>query len=197
MANLWKSIFGWLRNSGSQPQHGLREVHIPNPDKDTRGQMKPKYKEVIRQTPNFSKGRVITPQAVVLHHTAGSYVGSVAWCMNPESKVSYHCIIKRDGERTILASDNQRTWHAGTSYWRNSADLNSWSLGLAFEGDTNKEPLSEDMINSAIEYLVPRMKKLSLSIKDVTDHRTVSPNRKNDLKPSEYDRFIQELKKHI
>ncbi len=111
--------------------------------------------------------------------------------------VSYHCIIKRDGERTILAGDNQRAWHAGKSFWRGRPDLNSWSLGVAFEGDTYKEPLSKEMIESAIEYLVPRMKKLSLTIKDVTDHRTVSPNRKNDLKPSEFDRFMQELKHHI
>jgi N-acetyl-anhydromuramyl-L-alanine amidase AmpD len=159
--------------------------------------VKPKYKEVSRQTPNFSRGKVIIPKAVVLHHTSGGYAGSVAWCLNPESKVSYHCIIKRDGERTILASDNQRTWHAGKSYWRNRGDLNSWSLGVAFEGDTYKEPLSKEMIESAIEYLVPRMNRLSLTIKDVTDHRTVSPNRKNDLKPSEYDRFMQELKKHL
>jgi AmpD protein len=159
--------------------------------------VKPKYKEVSRQTPNFSRGKVIIPKAAVLHHTSGSYAGSVAWCLNPDSKVSYHCIVKRDGERTILASDNQRTWHAGKSFWRGRPDLNSWSLGVAFEGDTYKEPLSKEMIESAIEYLVPRMNRLSLTIKDVTDHRTVSPNRKNDLKPSEYDRFMQELKKHL
>jgi N-acetyl-anhydromuramyl-L-alanine amidase AmpD len=117
--------------------------------------------------------------------------------MNPASNVSYHCIIKRDGERTILASDNQRTWHAGVSNWKGRKDLNSWSLGVAFEGDTNKEPLSKEMIESAIEYLVPRMNRLSLTIKDVTDHRTVSPGRKNDLKLSEYDRFMQELKLHL
>lgn len=159
--------------------------------------MKPKYKEVSRQTPNFSKGRVITPKAVVLHHTSGSYAGSVAWCMNPASQVSYHVIIKEDGERTVLASDNQRTWHAGRSFWRNKPDLNSWSLGVAFAGDTYEKPLTKEQIESAIEYLLPRMKKLSLTIKDVTDHRTVSPNRKNDLKPSEYDRFVNELKQHL
>jgi N-acetyl-anhydromuramyl-L-alanine amidase AmpD len=197
MANLWKSIFGWLRNSGSQLPNGLREFHIPNPDKDTWRQVKPKYKEVFRQSPNVSRGRVITPKAIVLHHTSGNYAGSVAWCLNPNSQVSYHCIVKRDGDRTVLALDNQRAWHAGISNWKGRPDLNSWSLGLAFEGDTNKEPLSEDMINSAIEYLVPRMKELSLTIGDVTDHRTVSPGRKNDLKLSEYDRFMQALKKNL
>jgi len=58
------------------------------------------------------------------------------------------------------------------------------------------EPLSLDMINSAIEYLVPRMNKLSITITDITDHRTVSPNRKNDLNPTEYNRVIEALKNH-
>ena len=190
-------ILDWLRNLTGRADHRLRNIQLRNSDKNAERQVKPKYKEVSRQTPNFSKGRVIIPKAVVLHHTSGAYAGSVAWCMNPASKVSYHCIIKRDGERTILASDNQRTWHAGKSFWRGRTDLNSWSLGVAFEGDSYKEPLSKEMIESAIEYLVPRMNRLSLTIKDVTDHRTVSPNRKNDLKPSEYDRFVQELKKHL
>jgi len=195
--HIGRIIADWLRNLTVRPDHRLRDIQLRSPEEDTPRQVKPKYKEVSRQTPNFSKGRVITPKAVVLHHTAGAYAGSVAWCMNPASQVSYHCIIKRDGERTVLASDNQRTWHAGVSNWKGRNDLNSWSLGVAFEGDTNKEPLSKEMIESAIEYLVPRMKKLSLTIKDVTDHRTVSPGRKNDLKLSEYDRFMQELKKHL
>jgi len=196
MGNIWQLLFGWVRNSWDQPQHRLRKTDLRDTREDTQRQVtEPKqYKEVYRQTPNYTRNKEITPTAVVLHHTSGSYAGSVDWCMKPESQVSYHCIIKRDGERTILASDNQRTWHAGKSYWRNKSDLNSWSLGLAFEGDTYKEPLSVDMINSAIEYLVPRMKKLSLTIKDITDHRTVSPNRKNDLNPTEYNRFIEALK---
>jgi len=198
MDNLWKSLLDWVRNIGDKSKHGLRDTDIRDTREDTKRQVsEPKqYKEIYRQTPNYNRNLQIKPKAVVLHHTSGSYAGSVDWCLKPESQVSYHCIIKRDGERTILASDNQRTWHAGKSNWRGKPDLNSWSLGLAFEGDSYKEPLSQDMINSAIEYLVPRMKKLSLTIKDITDHRTVSPNRKNDLNPTEYNRFIESLKNH-
>ena len=199
MSNPFRNFLDWLRNIGHKPSDRLREVHIRNPESDnSEGQVtEPKqYKEIYRQTPNYNNDREITPTAVVLHHTSGSYAGSVDWCLRKESQVSYHCIIKRDGERTILASDNQRTWHAGKSFWRGKHDLNSWALGLAFEGDSYMEPLSLDMINSAIEYLVPRMNKLSITITDITDHRTVSPNRKNDLNPTEYNRVIEALKNH-
>jgi N-acetylmuramoyl-L-alanine amidase len=132
--------------------------------------------------------------AVILHHTAGSYAGSVSWCMNPGSKVSYHVIIARDGRRTVLADDRFRTWHAGRSSWQGRPDLNSWSLGLAWEGDTYSDPLGEDAMASALEYLVPRMKKWSIPLNMVLTHGQVSPGRKTDIAPGDAARFKSRLK---
>jgi AmpD protein len=125
----------------------------------------------------------------VLHHTAGSYNGSVAWCMDPASRVSYHCIVAKDGRRSVLADPDERTWHAGVSSWRGKRDLNSWSVGAAFEGDTNSRTLGADEMASMADYLVPIMRKYNLALGDVTDHRTVAPGRKDDLNPSELARF--------
>jgi N-acetyl-anhydromuramyl-L-alanine amidase AmpD len=144
-------------------------------------------------TPNKSPN-TITPMAVVLHHTAGSYAGSVSWCMNPGSKVSYHVIIARNGRRTILADDRFRTWHAGRSVWQGRPDLNSWSLGLAWEGDTYTDPLGEDAMASALEYLVPRMHKWAIPLNMVLTHGQVSPGRKTDIAPGDAARFKSRLK---
>ncbi len=141
----------------------------------------------------MSKGKRIKPKAIVLHHTSGSYAGSVAWCINPASRVSYHCIVAKDGRRSTLADPDERTWHAGKSAWRGRRDLNSWSIGAAFEGDTYKRPLNEDEMASMAEYLEPLMKLYRLTLDDVTDHRTVSPGRKNDLNPVELARFKKYL----
>ena len=156
-----------------------------------------KYPEKILNTPNHSHGRRIKPQAVVLHHTAGSYAGSVAWCMDPSSRVSYHAIVARDGRRTVLADPDERTWHAGKSEWRGRKDLNSWSIGAAFEGDTNKRELGEDELASMAEYLVPLMRAYGLTVPDVTDHRTVAPGRKDDLAWRELERFKAYLSKML
>jgi N-acetyl-anhydromuramyl-L-alanine amidase AmpD len=129
------------------------------------------------------------PKAVVLHHSGGSYAGGVAWIKNPASRVSYHVLVAQDGRRTVFANPEQRTWHAGRSEWRGRGDLNSWSVGAAFAGDTNKEPLTDDAMMSMAEYLVPIMRQYKLTLADVTDHRTVSPGRKDDLKASELTRF--------
>lgn len=109
--------------------------------------------------------------------------------MNPLSKVSYHAIVAKDGRRSVLADPDERTWHAGKSEWRGRRDLNSWAIGAAFEGDTNERQLGEDEMASMAQYLVPLMRHFGLTLADVTDHRTVAPGRKHDLRPSELARF--------
>ena len=133
------------------------------------------------------------PKAIVLHHSGGSYAGGVAWIKNPASRVSYHCLIAQDGRRTVFANPKQRTWHAGKSEWRGKRDLNSWSVGASFAGDTNKEPLTLDAMASMAEYLEPIMREYRLTVADVTDHRTVSPGRKDDLAP----RAFAAVKKYL
>jgi N-acetyl-anhydromuramyl-L-alanine amidase AmpD len=109
--------------------------------------------------------------------------------MNPASRVSYHAIVAKDGKRTVLADPDERPWHAGVSSWRGRRDLNSWSVGAAFEGDTYDRALGEAEMASMADYLLPIMKRYNLAQGDITDHRTVSPGRKDDLNPTEFARF--------
>jgi N-acetyl-anhydromuramyl-L-alanine amidase AmpD len=144
--------------------------------------------ETHAKTPNVST-KPITPRAVVLHHSGGSYAGGVSWIKNPASRVSYHVLVAADGRRTVFAEPTQRTWHAGKSAWHGKPDLNSWSIGAAFAGDTYAAPLTDAAMDSMAEYLASIMRENGLTLAAVTDHRTVSPGRKDDLKPSELDRF--------
>jgi N-acetyl-anhydromuramyl-L-alanine amidase AmpD len=117
--------------------------------------------------------------------------------MDPASRVSYHAIVAKDGRRTVLADADERTWHAGKSQWHGRRDLNSWSIGAAFEGNTNQRQLGEAEMASMAEYLVPLMRQYGLEEQDVTDHRTVSPGRKDDLNPKELARFKAYLGKQL
>jgi N-acetyl-anhydromuramyl-L-alanine amidase AmpD len=175
-----------------------KPIEVPAKSKQSTKAKSPKsYPEKLLNSPNITKGKRIKPQAIVLHHTSGSYAGSVAWCMNPASRVSYHCIVAKDGRRSTLADPDERTWHAGVSSWRGKRDLNSWAVGAAFEGDTYERQLGEDEMASMAEYLLPLMKQYNLALGDVTDHRTVSPGRKNDLNPTELARFKAHLAKRL
>ena len=156
-------------------------------------QPKTNYDERRVSTPNKQSNR-IKPEAIVLHHSDGSYLGGCEWIANPVSKVSYHVLIARDGRRTVFCNDTDRAWHAGVSSWQGRKDLNSWSLGVSWEGNTYTTPLGEDAMASAIEYLAPRMKKWGIPLNLVVTHQQVSPNRKTDISAADAARFKSRLK---
>lgn len=151
------------------------------------------YDERRVNTPNKQANR-IKPEAVVLHHSDGSYLGGCAWIGDPKSKVSYHVLIARDGRRTVFGDDTDRCWHAGVSSWQGRRDLNSWSLGVAWDGNTYDRPLEDAAMASAIEYLVPRMKKWGIPLNMVLTHQQVAPTRKTDISAAATARFKTRLK---
>lgn len=191
---MWQWILNlFAKKSESGPAPSLPKESSPsnvnsNPEPST----KKSYPEVRMVTPNKSQ-RKIKPEAIVLHHSGGSYNGGVSWIRNPASKVSYHCLIARDGRRAIFGKDTDRLWHAGVSKWKGRKDLNSWSIGVSWEGDTYTYPLGEDAIESALDYIVPRMKRWGIPVNKVLDHRMVSGPRKNDIAPKQYEVFIERL----
>lgn len=138
-----------------------------------------KYKEVFRNSPN--SGRIIDPQGIVLHHTAGGYSGSVSWCLNKESKVSYHCIVNTNGERTVLVADNVRAWHAGVSVFNGKRNCNEFMLGIAVSGNTNERELTDQETESVAEWCIRKMKSYNFGLDQITTHREIAPNRKNDV----------------
>lgn len=186
-----KRLFGKQSETGQapvSPSLPSESITYSTPAKPTKT-----YDERRLNTPN--KGRhSIKPEAIVLHHSDGSYRGGVAWIADPKSKVSYHVLISRDGRRTVFANDTDRCWHAGVSSWQGRRDLNSWSLGVAWEGNTYEMPLGEDAMASAIEYLAPRMKKWGIPMNMVVTHQQVAPTRKTDISPGDAARFKTRLK---
>lgn len=148
------------------------------------------------QSPNVSKGRTIKPEGIIIHHTAGSYNGSVNWCMRAESQVSYHAIVDLDGSKTILAQDHQRAWHAGKSSFNGRNDCNSFMLGIAVSGDTNKRELTIQEAESVAYWCVEKMKVHVFGLNQITTHTIVSQGRKNDVDERAYERimyFIKEI----
>jgi len=186
-----KRLFG--KKSDATPAPALPSYVSASRPSFTVEPPKTSYDERRVSTPNKGS-KVIIPEAIVLHHSDGSYLGGVDWITNPASKVSYHVLIARDGRRTVLANDTDRCWHAGVSSWNGRKDLNSWSLGVSWEGNTYEDPLGEAAMASAIEYLVPRLKKWNIPINMVVTHQQVAPTRKTDISPGDAARFKSRLR---
>lgn len=199
MKNLFLKLVSFLGSARSAPNLPLSNVK-------TQIKMSSKYSETLALSPqtNGPRARKIAPKAIVMHDTEGNYSGSIDWTSkinNPSTGerlyASYHCIIARDGRRTITNRDDNRAYHAGVSSFKGMTSLNNFSIGVAFERSSYTEPLQTAAIESAIEYIVPLMKKWNIPLDMVTDHRTIAPNRKKDLNPKEFAKFYEVLKKHF
>ena len=112
-----------------------------------------------------------------------------------EREVSYHCLIAPDGARCTLVEDRYIAWHAGASTFRGRTRCNDFLLGLAFAGDTCAAPLTDAQLGSALEWIASRWKQYQWTLERMTDHRQVSPGRKDDLSPQEWDRVVDAIQR--
>lgn len=144
------------------------------------------YQEEVKLSPN--KGGTITPKFIVLHHTAGNFAGSVSWCLNASAKVSYHYIINpENGNRVQLVWDSKRAWHAGKSSWGGYSGLNGYSIGIAFDRNTNTRTPAECEIDSAGYKCVYLMDKFGIGKEEIVTHAMISPGRKDDVSDETYE----------
>jgi N-acetyl-anhydromuramyl-L-alanine amidase AmpD len=109
-------------------------------------------------------------------------------------KSSSHIVIQENGKRSIYASPEQVTFHAGDSEWNKRKDVNDFSIGVEFQGDTNKKPLTQAQIESFVEYYAPLAKKYNLSLKDIITHQMIAPGRKPDISEKQYARILKYMR---
>lgn len=140
---------------------------------------------ILRQSPNWSHRDDHPISMIVIHGDAGKTdEGTLSWCENPDSRVSYHYFIGRDGTLYQLVAEQHKAWHAGKSTWPNRTvenSVNPTSLGVCFanNGKGNEE-------YTAVQYETGRrllrrlMSKYGIRKVDVVGHHDVSPGRKTD-----------------
>ena len=154
------------------------------------------FPEIERPSPNFGPG-TNERLGVLFHHTELAFDGTITRMQDPASQVSYHCLIGLDGTRCTLVPDSGVAWHAGQSLFLGRNRCNAFLIGVAFEGDTAKAPLTDTQLSSAIEWLGARWVPLGWNLGHMTDHRQVSPGRKRDLSPREWERLAAAIAAHF
>lgn len=154
------------------------------------------YPEAERLSPNRD-ALAHEKKGVLFHHSSMGFEETIERMMDPASKVSYHCLINRDGTRCRMVPDTEIAWHAGASVFQGRSRCNDFLLGLSFAGNTYQEPLSFDQIASALDWLSARWAPLGWSVSCLTDHRQVSPGRKDDLNPAQWERLLAAVRRRF
>ena len=73
-------------------------------------------------SPNFNLPKRVKNRIkfIIIHYTGMKKESlAIKRLQDPKSKVSWHYLIKRDGEIINLVPDLYEAWHAGLSNWKN------------------------------------------------------------------------------
>lgn len=168
---------------------------------------KKSYNEISYPTPNIDISRKNKVQGVILHHTAEPTVEkSLEVLTSLKKKVGTHCVIDLDGTRYIMCEPEVVTYHAGFSVLNGKEGCNYFTIGIEFQGNTLVSPLTQDQMESAIEYLRPIIKKYNIPYDNIVTHEMIRQAYKKkhpqkrcsgkvDITQTEYKRFMKLLKK--
>jgi len=178
---------------------------------------KGEYVQYILPTKNkrskTTVGRPGTNEAlgILLHHTGeGSDLDMLKILTGATKRlVSSHAFIGKDGSRYILGNPEDITYHAGLSRMEGKDNTNLFTVGIEFAGDTNKAPLTQDQINSGVEYIYDIAKNHNIPIERIMSHQDVRTNYKKahpnnkeaydkvDISEGEMNRMLDILNKSL
>lgn len=165
------------------------------------------------QDESYKKGHSLVNEnkGVVLHYTAfqgNDMQGVTEHFMNPKSGASSHVVIGKNGERRVFADKDAVTFHAGWSSFNGRENVNDFMQGIEFMAAGPDEKLTDEQVQSAVEYLLPLIREYNIPLENITTHEEVRnqyikahprerrPN-KSDLSPSQYNQIIEALKKTV
>jgi beta-lactamase class A len=119
--------------------------------------------------------------ALVLHHTAqDTDEECIALFEKPESRVSSHFLVERDGGLVQFVSLEHRAWHAGTSVLHGRMALNRTSIGVEITGDGNRYPFTPAQVESVVRLVGVLTSMFELESPWIAGHQHIAPDRKND-----------------
>ena len=144
----------------------------------------------MKITPNYSPNHSKNSRSkntikfVIIHYTGmQSEIESVERLKNPNTKVSCHYLINRNGLVTQLVKDKFIAWHAGKSKWKKFNNLNNRSIGIELVNKGHEfgyQNFSKKQIKSLINLCLKLKKKYSIKKENFLGHSDIAPLRKSD-----------------
>lgn len=139
---------------------------------------------VDRPSPNFGPRRGgAGVDLIVLHYTAmDSAEAALERLCDPETELSAHYLIARDGTLYRLVDEDCRAWHAGEGAWAGHDDVNSHSIGIELD-NLGDGPFDEPLMTTLEALLTDLLDRHELPAKSVIGHSDMAPLRKSDPGP--------------
>jgi hypothetical protein len=133
--------------------------------------------------------------AIVIHATANSSLnGVIEWFTNPQSLVSAHYNVGKDGRVVQMAREEQRAWHAGKSRWKGVDSVNDFSIGIELVNRNNGvDPYPDVQYQTCVKLCRYLVSKYGIDVQDIMGHLDISLTGKTDPAGFDLDRLRRDV----
>jgi LysM repeat protein len=133
--------------------------------------------------------------ALVIHATANSSLeGVIRWFTNPESNVSAHYNIGKDGRVVQMVHDQDRAWHAGQSMWKGVLNVNDFAIGIELVNlNDGLDPYPQEQYRVLVALCARLVARYSIQIEDIMGHKDISLSGKTDPAGLDLERLRQDV----
>ncbi len=140
---------------------------------------------IDRPSNNFGERRDGASITMLVFHYTGMETCETALqrLCDPRAEVSAHLLIDEDGTAYRLVENGKRAWHAGASYWRGEADINSASIGIELVNPGHEfgyRVFPDAQIDTLIALSLALISQYDIPATGVVGHSDVAPGRKSD-----------------
>lgn len=136
-------------------------------------------------SPNFNERPSFRKLDLIIIHYTGMATAQAALARlcEPNTKVSAHYLIERNGQLYQLVDEKKRAWHAGVSFWQGETDINGISLGIELDNgghDFGLPAYPEIQIKALLSLLNELVQKYHIPKNRIIGHSDIAPTRKMD-----------------
>jgi hypothetical protein len=147
--------------------------------------MKPDYPEATWRPAaegNFEdRPAGVEIDCVVLHATVGSLTATLGWFGNPDSGVSAHYVVAKDGRVFQMVEEKDLAHHAGASSYQGRTDFNDFSIGIEIVNKNDgADPYPADQVEAVVELTAYLVEKHDIKREWVVNHVDISTAGKTD-----------------
>jgi N-acetylmuramoyl-L-alanine amidase len=93
------------------------------------------------------------PEALVIHIADGTFTGTKNWAHNPDSFISYHYLISKEGSQHLIVDPEHSAWHAGFVHkpkWnllKKGINPNHYTIGICLAAYVHEKPTMMQMFS--------------------------------------------------